>query len=230
MAGMVSPSDAGIFFGDGADNLIENVRVTNSSYHGISVLHNRTTKVLGSVVDGACIRLTDCAGIYTGARDQLPLTLTIEGNTVRNVKGREGIGIYLDDYANGVTVNRNTIADTTRAMVLHNAFNNAITNNMFRASAVAHLVFAEDGGHMRNNRVTGNTFHSRGGEQTYNLQSRANLKRLAVFDHNTYVSANARVFGRYWDGTAPAVTTKYAGWKAWSGQDRRSVLRTRRVP
>jgi parallel beta-helix repeat protein len=224
MAGMVSPSDAGIFFGDGADNLIENVRVTNSSYHGISVLHNRTTNVLGSVVDGACIRLTDCAGIYTGARDQLPLTLKIEGNTVKNVKGSEGIGIYLDDYANGVTVNRNTIANTTRAMVLHNAFNNAITNNNVSASAITHLAFAQDGGNIRNNQVTGNTFASTGGEQTYNLESGSNLKTFGSFNYNTYTSTNVNVFGRYWDGKSAGVTTSYPGWKTWSGQDVNSTM------
>ncbi|WP_188827422.1 right-handed parallel beta-helix repeat-containing protein, partial [Massilia psychrophila] len=43
MSGMPSTTDAGIMFGDGGTNTIDNVRVTNSGYHGISVLHNRNT-------------------------------------------------------------------------------------------------------------------------------------------------------------------------------------------
>jgi parallel beta-helix repeat protein len=227
MVGMTTPSDAGIFFGDGSNNLIQNVHVTNSSYHGISVLHNRNTNLLNSVVDNACARLTDCAGIYTGARDQLPLTLKIEGNTVNNVKGTEGIGIYLDDFANGVTVNRNTITNSTRGMVLHNAFNNVITNNKFSTSAVTHLSFAQDSGNIRNNQVTGNAFNSTVGEQTYNLQYGTNLKTYGTFNTNTYTSTNVNVFGRYWDGKSAGVTTSFSGWKAWLGQDTNSTMNGR---
>jgi parallel beta-helix repeat protein len=224
MAGMPSPTDAGVFFGHGSDNRIENVRVSNSAYHGISVLHNRRTMVLNSVVDGACARLTDCAAIYTGARDRLPLTLRIEGNTVTNTKGTEGIGIYLDDFANGVTVTRNTISNNTRGMVLHNAFNNVITHNTFHASAITHLGFGQDSGTIRNNQVTNNTFQSTGTEWTFNLESGSNLKTFATFNHNTYTTANAHVFGRTWDGSSAGVTTSYSEWKRSMAQDTHSVL------
>ena len=221
---MTTPSDGGVFFGDGSDNLIQNVRVTNSAYHGISVLHNRRTNLLGSVVDGACVRLTDCAGIYTGARDQLPLTLKIEGNTVTNVKGTEGIGIYLDDFANGVTVNKNTISNNTRGMTLHNAFNNVITNNVFASNAITHLVFGQDSGNIRNNQVTNNTFKTTAGEQTYNMETGANLKTFGTFDYNTYTSNNVNVFQRYWDGKSAGVTNGWSGWKSWSAQDKNSTM------
>ncbi|MGJ7918898.1 right-handed parallel beta-helix repeat-containing protein, partial [Massilia sp. LXY-6] len=168
MVGMTTPSDAAIFFGDGSGNTIQNVRVANSAYHGISVLHNRNTNVLNSTVDTACARLNDCGGIYTGARDQLPLTLKIQGNTVSNIKGTESIAIYLDDFANGVTVTGNTVTKSTLGMLLHNAFNNVITNNKFDTNAVTHLAFTQDSGNIRNNQVTGNTFNSTVGEQTYN--------------------------------------------------------------
>ncbi|NVL67970.1 hypothetical protein, partial [Escherichia coli] len=101
--GMPSPTGAGIFFGDGSDNRIDNVSVTNSGYHGISVLHNRNTTLSNSVIDTSCVTLTDCGGIYTGARDKLPLHLRIDCNTVQHVGGTQGIAIYLDDFSNGVT-------------------------------------------------------------------------------------------------------------------------------
>jgi len=225
--GWYSVNGAVIMFGDGGSNRIDNVRVTNSSYHGISVLHNRNTNVLNSVVDVACVRLTDCAGIYTGARDQLPLTLLIENNTVTNVKGTEGIGIYLDDFANGVTLNRNKVSNNTRGIVLHNAFNNVITNNTIASNAITHLGFGQDTGNIRNNKVTNNTFNSTNNEWNYNTETGSNLKTFMSADYNTYTSTNVNVFQRYWDGRSAGVTLSYTGWKAWSGLDAHSTMNGR---
>jgi parallel beta-helix repeat protein len=223
MVGMPSASDAGIMFGDGSDNRIENVRVVNSAYHGISVLHNRFTFVLNSVVDMACARLNDCAAVYTSARDEQPLNLLIEGNTVTNSRGAEAIGIYLDDHANGVTVKQNMVANNTRGLVVHNGFNNVITNNTFASSGVTHVGFSQDVGNVRNNRVTDNTFKSTNGEQTFNLEAGANFRNFATYDYNTYRSNNLNVFGHTWDGRSAGLTHSYQGWKKQIGQDAHSV-------
>jgi parallel beta-helix repeat protein len=227
MSGMPSTTDAGIMFGDGGTNTIDNVRVTNSGYHGISVLHNRNTSVKNSVVDGACVRLHDCGGIYTGARDKLPLTLLIDNNTVTNVKGSENVGIYLDDHANGVTISRNKVSNTTRAMFLHNSFDTVISNNTLASSEVAHLQFSQDAGTIRNNKVTNNTFNSANGEFNYNTESGTNLKTFMSADYNTYTSNNPNVFHRYWDGRSAGVTQSYTGWKGWGGQDAHSTINGR---
>jgi len=224
MRGQPSPTGAAIFFGDGADNRIVNTRVRGSAYHGISVLHNRASAVLDSLVDGACARLTDCGGIYTGARDRRPLALRIEGNTVVNVGGSEGIGIYLDDFANGVTVRRNTLRHNTLGMLVHNGFDNLIAANAFAANSQVHLAFNQDSGAIRNNRVTGNAFTSSGAEWTYRLEAGPNLKTFASFDANVYAAANARRFARTWDGRSDGVSHDYRAWKAWSGQDARSSM------
>jgi parallel beta-helix repeat protein len=225
MVGMPSESDAGIMFGDGSNNRIDNVKVTNSSYHGISVLHNRNTSVTNSVVDTACVQLTDCGGIYTGARDQLPLGLRIEGNTVTNVKGTEGIAIYLDDSANGVTVTKNVISNSTRGMMIHNGFDNSVTYNTFDSNSVIHLYMAQNSGTtMRNNQVNNNTFKSTNGEQTFNLEGGTNLKSFGTFDYNMYTSTNPSVFARTWDGSSAGVTQSYTGWKSWIGQDAHSTM------
>jgi parallel beta-helix repeat protein len=224
MVGMPSESDAGIMFGDGSNNRIDNVKVTNSSYHGISVLHNRNTSVTNSVVDTACVQLTDCGGIYTGARDQLPLALRIESNTVTNVKGTQGIAIYLDDFANGVTVTKNVMSNNTRGMLIHNGFDNIVTYNTFDSDATTHLGFQQDSGTVRNNQVTNNTFKSTNNEWTFNMETGSNLKTFATYDYNTYTSTNASVFGRTWDGSSAGVTTSYSAWKSWSGQDAHSTM------
>jgi parallel beta-helix repeat protein len=224
MVGMPSESDAGIMFGDGSNNRIDNVKVTNSSYHGISVLHNRNTTVTNSVVDTACVNLHDCGGIYTGARDQLPLSLRIEGNTVSNVKGTQGIAIYLDDFANGVTVTKNVMSNNTEGMLIHNGFDNIVTYNTFDSDATTHLGFQQDSGTVRNNQVTNNTFKSTNNEWTFNMETGSNLKTFATYDYNTYISTNASVFGRTWDGSSAGVTTSYSAWKSWSGQDAHSTM------
>ncbi|MBC7621909.1 MAG: hypothetical protein H7232_00815, partial [Aeromicrobium sp.] len=194
-----------------------------SAYHGISVIHNRFTFVLNSVIDRSCLRLNDCAAVYTSARDEQPLTLLIEGNTVTNTRGVQAIGIYLDDHANGVTVNRNTVANNNRGMMVHNGFNNVITNNMFASSDVTHLGFAQDVGNVRNNQVTGNTFKSTNGEQTFNHEAGINYKNFAIYDYNTYRSNNFNVFGQTWDGIRPGIAHSYQGGKNEMRQDAHSV-------
>ncbi|MGJ7917616.1 hypothetical protein ACI48D_19330, partial [Massilia sp. LXY-6] len=94
----------------------------------------------------------------------------------------------------------------------------------FDTNAVTHLAFTQDSGNIRNNQVTGNTFNSTVGEQTYNLQAGTNLKTFATFNSNVYTSTNVNVFGRYWDGRSAGVTTSFTGWKAWSGQDQNSTM------
>jgi parallel beta-helix repeat protein len=225
MVGKPTPSDAGIMFGDGADNRIDNVRVTNSSYHGISVLHNRNTSVTNSVVDTACAELTDCGGIYTGARDQLPLNLRIEGNTVTNIKGHEGIAIYLDDSANGVTVSGNTVSDSTIGMMLHNGFDNAVTNNKISSSDVMHVLISQKPGHtVRNNKVTGNTFTSTNNEQTFNLAGAADMSTFAEIDNNTYTSTNPEKFSQTWDGQSEGKANGFNDWKNALGKDGNSTM------
>jgi parallel beta-helix repeat protein len=222
--GRHKPTDAGIMFGNGADNRIDNVRVINSGYHGISVLHNWRTSVTNSVVDTACVQLTDCGGIYTGARDQLPLNLRIEGNTVSNVKGHEGIAIYLDDFANGVTVTGNTVSHSGQGMMIHNGFDNVVIHNTFESNDGMHLKFTQDSGNIRNNQVTNNTFKSTNNEWTFNMETGSNLLSFATFDYNTYISTNPNEFGRSWDGSSGGVTNSYADWKSWMGQDVNSTM------
>jgi parallel beta-helix repeat protein len=222
--GKPKPTDAGIMFGGGSGNRIDNVHVTNSSYHGISVLQSRNTAITNNVVDTACVALTDCGGIYTSAPDRQPLAQRIEGNTVRNVKGSEGIGIYLDSWANGVTVTKNTIADNKTGMVLHNAFDSVIADNTFHSNTTSHINFSQDIGEVRNNQVTNNTFNSTNGEQTFKLETGANLRTFAIFDHNTYSTTNPNEFARTWDGISGGVTHNFDGWRSWIGQDTNSRM------
>ncbi len=224
MVGMPSETEAGIMFGDGSANLLDNVTVTNSSYHGISVLHNRNTTVKNSVVDTACVTLNDCGGIYTGARDKLALGLRIEANKVRNIRATQGIAIYLDDFANGVTVTGNAVTGSTTGVFVHNGFDNVITYNTFSTNTVVHVAFGQDIGSVRNNTVTNNVFDSEADVQTFNLQASPSMRSFATFDYNTYRNQSPVLFARTWDGSSPGALLNYGGWKSYMGQDQHSTM------
>src|SRR5690606_19118415 len=116
--GMPKRSKGGISFEQSNGTKIMNNRIIDSSYIAIRV--HRKTVVSNNLIDGACLVLTDCGGIYTFARDRKPLDARIESNTVRNVGGRYGYGVYLDDSANGVTVSRNLLTDNAGGIEIHN--------------------------------------------------------------------------------------------------------------
>lgn len=222
MVGMPSGSDAGILFGAGANNRIENVRVSNSAYHGINIMANLHTVLRASVIDTACVRLTDCGAIYTSARDRQPLDQRIEGNTVRNTRDSGAIGIYLDDHANGVTVRGNTLVNNERGLVIHNGFNNVVSGNTFASSAVLHIGLSQSAGAIHHVRITGNTFQSANGEQTFNLEG-PGYRNFATYDANTYISNRWGVFGHVWDGRSAAIATSYQEWKRLMQQDSHSI-------
>jgi parallel beta-helix repeat protein len=222
--GRSKPTDAGIMFGGGGGNRIDNVEVSNSSYHGINLMQSKNTSVTNSVIDVACIGLTDCGGIYINAPDQQPLAQRIEGNTVKSAKGSEGVGIYLDGWSNGVTVARNTISNNDEGMLLHNAFDNVIVDNTFISNSDAHITFRQDIGEIRNNRVSGNSFTSTSGEQTFRLEAGPNLRTFATFDNNTYTSNNPNEFARLWDGGPAGMTNNFSAWKSWLGQEANSTM------
>jgi parallel beta-helix repeat protein len=219
MAGMPSPSDAGILFGAGSDNRIERVHVTRSAYHGINVMRNRHSLVGSNTVGQACLRLSDCGAIYTSARDGQPLALRIEGNTVTGNQGEDVIGIYLDDGANVVTVSGNTVSHNQRGLVIHDGYDTTVSHNTFAASTVVHIGLSQSRGAVRDVRITDNVFTSTQGEQTFNLEGGGDLLQYATYDRNTYVSSHPAVFGHAWDGQSAALATDYPGWLAWMGQD-----------
>jgi parallel beta-helix repeat protein len=212
----------GIYFGDGHDNNIDHVSVSNSVYHGIVVLHNSYTSVTNSLVTSSCTGPDhDCGSIYTGARDKLPLNLQIAGNSV---SGSSGIGIYLDDYSNGVTVNGNSVTQTLVGISLHNGFNNTIINNYVFSNRQKHLGFGQDSaGAIYGNKVNSNTFKTTNGELTHSLET-GEVRGFATFDYNAYIGT-APAFARTWaGGSAPGIDYSYSSWKSYMGQDAHSTM------
>lgn len=198
--------------------------VSSAGYIGIRVLGE--ANVRDNTVDGACIVLTDCGGIFTFARDKQVLNTRIEGNTIRNVGPNQRLawGIYLSEYANAVMVANNTVAQVGNGMNLFNAYNVTISGNRFSDSRQAHIEITEDAsaGTTRNLSVTGNHFTSIKGEENYRNSSNlgeSSVVQFGTFDNNTYIT-NASTFANL-----HGQLLNFSQWKARTGQDQNSTLR-----
>jgi parallel beta-helix repeat protein len=192
--GMPKRSKGAIVFEDATGQRIAGNRISNASYIGIRV--HRNAVVSKNTIENVCQILSDCGGIYTFARDRQPLHVRIEGNTIRGLLHRAAYGVYLDDFANGVIVTRNTIADTPGGIELHNGFNNMITHNRFSGIGHEHILFNEtgDGPSVRHNQIAGNTFVIGKKEAAYRMWSvfgGANVEQFAYFHDNVYAGGGA---------------------------------------
>ena len=195
MLGMPRRSKGAIVFEAASSHKIQRNRITDTAYIGIRVF--RDAMVTDNVIDRACLRLSDCGGIYTFARDRQPLNTVIERNHITHLRGRTSYAIYLDDFSNGVTVRGNRLTDNPGGMQLHNGFNNLIEKNIFSNSRHEHILFNETTGFssISRNRFVANQFNSFDGVPTFRLwshQGGRNVHQFAEFDGNTYTSAASR--------------------------------------
>jgi len=189
MLGMPKRSKGAIVFEQARGHVIERNTIQRAGYVGIRVF--RDAIVDHNNIDQVCLRMTDCGGIYTAARDRLPLRTRIENNHISNVQGRWSYAIYLDDFANGVVVNKNQAIANASGMQLHDGFANLISGNLFKDSTYQHILFNETSlaSALYGNQVSGNKFVSLSGVPVFRLWSGRggeHLSRFASFTHNRY--------------------------------------------
>lgn len=189
MLGMPKRSKGAIVFEQARGHVIERNTIQRAGYLGIRVF--RDAVVDNNHIDQVCLRMTDCGGIYTAARDRLPLRTRIENNRISNVQGRWSYAIYLDDFANGVVVNRNQAIANASGMQLHDSFANLISGNLFKDSTYQHILFNETSrsSALYGNQLSGNHFDSLPGVPVFRLWSGRggeHLSRFASFTHNRY--------------------------------------------
>lgn len=232
MVGMPKGSQGAIFSGGAVNkgttnqNIYDNNRVNNTCYHGIQITTNYNTTVSNCSVLNAMRELNDGAAIYTGGQGEVNMNQHIVDNIVSGAKGPERMGIYLDDFANGVTVARNTVTDCHINILLHNAYNNNILNNKSIGNSndvVTHIAFAQNGT-PSGNVVTGNEVTSHGmNSQIYNLGGGTSHTTLGSFNNNTYRVKNNLKFARVWDG-ATAGDLTFSSWQSYMSDDAQSVF------
>jgi parallel beta-helix repeat protein len=188
--------------GSGPGNLIEYNAVINSGYIGISYQGNNAV-VKNNYVDGFCTNKDDGGGIYTWVGDTDPTIYSgrkIIGNIILNGVGApestpaytyRSEGISLDDFATGVEIRDNTIANcSSYGIYYRNASNIILDNNTFYNNKVQlYMLRWKLDRPVINNQVTNNIFFSK---KTSQLASSLNsvaddMPNLAAFDNNYYV-------------------------------------------
>ncbi|MDR7271775.1 parallel beta-helix repeat protein [Pelomonas saccharophila] len=134
-------------------SVVEDNQVDRSAYHGIRIAAD--ARVRNNQVRHSCLRLSDCAAIYTWRRnadDRRPRS-EISGNVIEGVGGDTSVklgvndyfvGIYLDEFANDVNVERNVIVDANQGIYLHNAYNNSVVGNTVAVRGKPKIDAADD--------------------------------------------------------------------------------------
>jgi parallel beta-helix repeat protein len=123
----------------GARAVVSGNVIVNSGYIGMRV--GSGSEVQGNFVYGACSQLDDCGGIYTWSSSKV----TIRGNTVIRSRGTAfgkpasrrssaAQGIYLDESANDVRVDNNTVVDADHGIQLHVSSRNTLSGNRLFAN------------------------------------------------------------------------------------------------
>lgn len=187
--------------------------ILDSAYIGIRIF--RESVVENNRIDRACLRLTDCAGIYTFARDGLPLNSMIMNNEISRTQGSLSFGIYLDDQANHVQVIKNKISNNAGGMQLHNAYNNLIQENIFYKNKNQQILFNETTAYslMHDNQIINNNFSSADKVPVYRLWAllgEKSIRNFGVYKANTY-NGSLKEFAEFAECAGSGMIT----WKNW---------------
>lgn len=187
------------------NNLIIQNKVINTGYSGIR-FSGDSTIIKNNLVDHFCLIKDDGGGIYTwsGSSNEKHTGREIVGNIVLNGKGNNdgtpsaqmssipAEGIYIDDYASGIEIKGNTVANVSgKGIFIHNARdlliqNNTLYNNNYQISIL------QDASDLptRNNVIRDNLFISREHDQK-NVTIRSNhadIELLSVFEKNRHIN------------------------------------------
>jgi hypothetical protein len=217
---------------EGNDNVIKYNRVTNSGYNGIQ-FHKRNI-VEYNFVQNSLLTKDDGGGIYTAAAGSYPNAPTagsiIRHNIIDGVFGSldgcnpygicQGNGIYLDENSGGVTVEYNTVTNSSlNGIFLHNSFNETVRYNTSFNNGRQYHISNDFGGSKFNN----NLFYAkaRNIENNSNQYLGSQNNGKVTFANNTYVNHYNKT------GVFKVNETKnydFNGWKLATGQDANSTI------
>jgi parallel beta-helix repeat protein len=167
----------------GAQAVVSGNTVVDAGYIGIRV--EAGSLVADNVIAGACAVLDDCAGIYVLGADNRS---TIRGNLVIAGRGAplgkparevatQAQGLYLDESASGVLVERNVLVDNDHGIHLHMASNNRLAGNLLYANRRSQIwLQASRAGAVVGNAIEGNQIApARAQAETLRFESAAGL-------------------------------------------------------
>jgi parallel beta-helix repeat protein len=140
---------SGIIGGDGAR--IDGNTIDQSAFRAIQFSGFGASAVTNNVISGYCLRLSDCAAVYTTNGDNRQggnQTSSVAGNRIGaaslSVEGTVGgqilAGIYLDDLSRGVSVSNNLLMNMPVGIYVHNSSNSSIQSNRVWMTSAAGLM------------------------------------------------------------------------------------------
>lgn len=223
MIGLPSRSPGAVL--SGIRSTVTGNALTDAGYDGIVPMSGST--VSANTVYGACSALDDGGAIYTSGANNDSL---ISGNVVVHARGAvegkpaavavtQAQGIYLDEFASGVTVSGNVVTDTDNGIQLHIANGNTIQANTLYGNRKSQLWLQETsnqvnvqgdvfGNLVTDNQIAATTSAARG----IFLQTQIHdTYHFGQFDRNDYLD---RVFARVATEESPSGSIDYtfAGW------------------
>ena len=218
---------AAFIAGNEGNNLIRYNRIINAGYNGIYFARSNN-RIEYNFINNACLLKGDGGGIYTSyASEPGPHGTIVRNNIVVNVTGNKvgtsgsrafGEGIYIDERAEDVTVENNTVAYCSDAGIyLHDNSGAEVKNNTVLDSRYSILLNLDHG----NNSVHNNIFYALD-EDDYEpnqLMVKRNSANTAL-NYNTYINHynSSGIFkneSNYYD---------YNGWKSATGNDANSTI------
>lgn len=210
--------------------------IQNAPYVGLFSPQNN--RIEQNVIVNSCSNSEDCGGIYVGqppadpakvaaAAPGTPVTRTLmSSNTTisKNIvdggtgsadgvpagSGTDTRGIYLDDYANGVTVSGNFVTGMKHGYMLHTAFSNEFSDNLAIRNRSHNIYLQEDAvpvigggtpvkGEMRLNTMLRNAMvANRGAEPGLAIPNilhtaeggQGTTRQFAAYEQNQYATLN----------------------------------------
>ncbi|GAB2995051.1 hypothetical protein GCM10027284_12080 [Cyclobacterium sediminis] len=195
----------GIFL-SGNNVIIENNIVKSVGFNGIHFNGNNIS-IKNNLIQEFCLLKNDCGGIYTFGGNSVSTfsNRVIENNIIvdgfssnngtpyHDVSNHhpQGSGIFLDDNANGVSINKNTIANTNYSgLKASNVFNVSVKENVFYNSYTQALIGnSERGTDVRNVTFSNNVLFSKETDQysyRINTYKENDIPSFGTFDRNYF--------------------------------------------
>ena len=208
-------------------------KINRASYTGIRIGFAENVIISDNEISNCLLFLYDGGGIYTGHEKT---NLLIKHNLVRDIIGNaEGtpasepsdvIGIYLDEKSSGVTVEGNIVFNCgTTGMLLHNAHNNTIVNNVFynNHKRSVHLSEGYQQDYMHDNDFYNNILFATGAEELTWLEASAfsSSGTMGTYNNNLHYNPNFENTIKYKRGSTQYYTLEQ--WRTVLGQDEYSI-------
>lgn len=223
----------------GTSNLdILHNRVINSASNAI-IIDGTYNLVQYNYVENASLRVNDSGGIYAGS--SAANNSTLDHNIIYNVPG-DGSGtpyasnplargLYVDDFAQYLTITNNIIHTSTEsAMMLHDANDNTVRNNILYNSKYGLYYLSSSAGSIRRNLVDHNQFVALTATQ-YSTFAQAysgspgDISNFGTINYNIYArpinQSTDQTHLRTWDATYTSRTL--SGWQTFTGHDANST-------